>query len=267
MALLSRRQFFTRAANSAVVISSAGFALPAQADSSASPRSIRYSRVVDLTHTLTSDFPTFSGKSQLEMSTVGTLAKDGFNYFRWNIVEHTGTHLDAPLHRSNGVSADRISPEALIGPLVIVDIRQRAGADSDSEVTLEDLKSWESHHGRIASGAIVAMNSGWDAHVRTAKFRNSDDDGHLHFPVFHAEAAEFLLSKREVVGIAVDTLSLDRGSTKDFPVHTRWLGSNRWGLECIANLAELPPQGATIIVGGPKIASASGGPSRVFALV
>ena len=98
MALLSRRQFFTRAANSAVAISSAGFALPAQADSSASPRSIRYSRVVDLTHTLTSDFPTFSGKSQLEMSTVGTLAKDGFNYFRWNIVEHTGTHLDAPLH-------------------------------------------------------------------------------------------------------------------------------------------------------------------------
>jgi len=150
---------------------------------------------------------------------------------------------------------------------VIVDIRQRAGADSDSGVTLEDLKSWESHHGRIASGAIVAMNSGWDAHVRTAKFRNSDDDGHLHFPGFHIEAAEFLLTEREVVGIAVDSLSLDVGSTKDFPVHTRWLGSNRWGLECIANLAELPPQGATIIVGGPKIAGASGGPSRVFALV
>ena len=111
------------------------------------------------------------------------------------------------------------------------------------------------------------MNSGWDAHVRTAKFRNSDDAGHLHFPGFHVEAAEFLLTEREVVGIAVDSLSLDVGSTKDFPVHTRWLGSNRWGLECIANLAELPPQGATIIVGGPKIAGASGGPSRVFALV
>jgi kynurenine formamidase len=43
-----------------------------------------------------------------------------------------------------------------------------------------------------------------------------------------------------VKGIVVDTLSLDRGLSADFPVHVRWLGSNRWGLECAANLGELP---------------------------
>jgi len=78
---------------------------------------------------------------------------------------------------------------------------------------------------------------------------------------------EFLLAERDVKGIVVDTLSLDRGLSADFPVHVRWLGSNRWGLECAANLGELPPKGATLIVGSPKIAGASGGPSRVFALL
>lgn len=88
-----------------------------------------------------------------------------------------------------------------------------------------------------------------------------------HTPGFHAEAVEFLLSERDVKGIVVDTLSLDRGLSGDFPVHTRWLGSNRWGLECAANLGELPPKGSTLVVGSPKIAGASGGPSRVFALL
>jgi kynurenine formamidase len=60
---------------------------------------------------------------------------------------------------------------------------------------------------------------------------------------------------------------LDRGLSRDFPVHERWLGANRWGLECAANLGDLPPAGATLIVGAPKIAGASGGPSRVFALL
>jgi kynurenine formamidase len=78
---------------------------------------------------------------------------------------------------------------------------------------------------------------------------------------------EFLLAERDAKGIVVDTLSLDRGLSADSSVHARWLGSNRWGLECAANLGELPPKGATLIVGGPKIAGASGGPSRVFALL
>jgi len=70
-----------------------------------------------------------------------------------------------------------------------------------------------------------------------------------------------------VKGIIVDTLSLDPGPSRDFPVHTRWLGSGRWGLECAANLDQLPATGATVVVGAPKVAGGSGGPSRVLALL
>jgi kynurenine formamidase len=50
-------------------------------------------------------------------------------------------------------------------------------------------------------------------------------------------------------------------------VHYLWLPSNRWGMEAVANLDELPPRGTTLIVGAPKIAGATDGISRLIALV
>jgi kynurenine formamidase len=111
------------------------------------------------------------------------------------------------------------------------------------------------------------MNSGWAGKVNSPEFRNADANGVLHFPGFHVEAVEFLLEEREVNGIAVDTLSLDYGPSPDFATHYRWLPTNRWGLEAIANLDELPARGVTLIVGSPTIAGATGGPCRLIALV
>lgn len=176
--------------------------------------------------------------------------------------------MDAPLHFSpDGMSADQLPLSMLIVPLVIVDIRKKAEANPDAQLTLEDLRSWEQRYGRIPKGACVAMNSGWADKVNTPEFRNEDANGVLHFPGFHIEAAEFLLEERQVNGIAVDTLSLDYGPSPDFAVHYRWLPSNRWGMEAVANLDALPARGATLIVGGPKISGATGGPCRLIALV
>jgi kynurenine formamidase len=229
--------------------------------------SFLFSRVLDLTHTLTPDFPTGSGQQQLVIETMSTWPKDQWTMRRWHIDEHTGTHLDAPLHRSDKDSADLIPASHLVGPLAVVDIRRKAADNADAELTLDDLKTWEAQHGPLPAGAIVAMCAGRDAHVRSAKFRNSGGDGVVHTPGFHIEVVEFLLTERDVKGIVVDTLSHDPGRSKEFPVHVRWLGSNRWGLECAAHLGDLPAKGATLVVAGPKIAGATGGPSRVFALI
>ena len=37
----------------------------------------------------------------------------------------------------------------------------------------------------------------------------------MHFPGFTVEAAEFLTTEREIVGVGVDTLSLDLGMVRD----------------------------------------------------
>jgi|RhiMetdeSRZDD1v2_1073273.scaffolds.fasta_scaffold114425_3 kynurenine formamidase len=272
MKRLSRRDFFK--ATAALM---AGALIPAPAvDTASSDEGLDltelmarpFKRAVDLTHVITEDFPTYFGDRNLDIETLFTYAQNGFNMFRWHLVEHTGTHMDAPFHFStDGMSADQIPLSMLIVPLVVVDIRRKAEEDPDAQLTLDDLRRWERRHGRIPRNACVAMNSGWAEKVDTPEFRNADANGVLHFPGFHLEAVQFLVEERRVHGIAVDTLSLDYGPSPDFAVHYFWLPTNRWGMEAVANLNSVPARGATLIVGGPKIAGATGGPSRLIALV
>lgn len=266
---ISRRNFLKTAGVAAVALATGcrSAANDSSTAGAAETTPTSFSRVLDLTHTLTPDFPTYGGEPQLEFETLFTLANGGYNMYRWLLVEHTGTHMDAPFHFSDQASADLIPITDLVGPLAVVDIRAKAEDNADAQLTPDDLRDWEEEHGRLPNGAIVAMYSGWDTHVRTARFRNADDQGVMHFPSWHIEAIEFLLAERSVKGILVDTLSLDFGPSADFAVHYRWLPSNRWGMEGVANLGELPAVGATLIAAGPKIAGATGGPSRVIALV
>ena len=150
----------------------------------------------------------------------------------------------------------------MVCPLCVVDIAARAQDDADTQVTPDDIKAWEAAHGPIPAGACVAMRSGFDAHVASDKFRNADAEGVVpsrFSPGCRRDAPE----GRQVVGIGVDSLSLDYGKSKDFAVHRSWLPTSRWGIECIAGLGALPASGATLMVGAPKVKGATGGPARV----
>lgn len=230
------------------------------------PRS--FSRVIDLSHTLTPRFPTYTGQPHFRMESIASLKRDGYEMNRWVLNEHTCTHVDAPSHFfEGGLDLSKLAVQDLVVPLVVVDIRKKAREDADAMLTIKDLQNWEAQHGNIPSGACVAMLSGWDAFAQSDAFRNSDSQGTMHFPGFHGETADFLLRERQVSGIGVDTLSLDQGKSKDFLVHRTWLPANRWGIECMANLGQIPASGATLVVGVPKVAGASGGPARLVALV
>ncbi len=260
--MLGRRDFF-RAGAAAGAAAAIGTTL--------TPTPVRAQPVIsvtDLTHTLTEDFPTFFGDQQFFEDQLFNYAEHAFNLKEIRVNEHTGTHVDAPLHFSaDGQAVDEIPVERLIVPLAVVDIRARAAEDADAQLTPDDLRDWIATHGDLPAGCCVAMNSGWAAHVRDPKFRNADDAGVMHFPGIHVEAAQMLMEEADVAGIAVDTLSLDHGPSPDFATHYAWLPMNRWGLECIANLDGLPPVGATLVVGAPKHAGGTGGPARVFSLL
>lgn len=267
---LSRRSFLTAiggAAGTAISVSGCSV-LQGQSSPAHTAKTLNYNRVVDLTHALSRSFPTFDGKPLLELKRHSSLKKDGYNTFTWNLFEHIGTHIDAPIHFSDsGYTVEKIPVTDLVAPLAIIDIRQKAAGNADSAVVVEDIVKWESANGTLHEDCAVAMLSGWDEFVVTPKFRNADESGGLHFPGFHPEAADFLIRERRVKGILVDTLSLDCGNSKDFKTHSTWLSTNRWGVECVANLASLPASGATIVVGAPAIEGATGGPSRIMAFV
>jgi kynurenine formamidase len=242
----------------------------AAADRPDEKRTLAAGNVLDLTHPLSAAFPIWPSPVNIpiKVTNIATLARDGYYANKWELVEHHGTHLDAPGHFApRGVTAERLEASSLIVPAAVIDLRDRARKNADTAVTIDDLKAWEKAHGRLPKKCGVFLNSGWDAKAGDARaFLGQDRSRTMHFPGFSREAGEFLLAEREVVGLAVDTLSLDIGASPDFAVHKLWLGAGKWGLECVANLSKLPPAGATVFVGAPKVVSASGGPARVLAV-
>jgi kynurenine formamidase len=262
--MLSRRSFFRGgiAAAATAVAATAAAPRPALANNTAP-------RTEDLTHELHEGFPTYFGGQQLFFDKKFDFAKDTFNLYELRLSEHTGTHIDAPLHFSaDGKSVAELPVEDLVAPLAVIDIAPRAAENPDAQVTPDDIKAWVSANGDLPAGAIVAMHSGWGGHVDTETFRNVGDDGKtMHFPGFHLEAVQYLLENSTAKAIAVDTLSLDFGASPDFIVHRTWLPTGRYGIEGVANLDKVPASGATIIVGAPKVRGGTGGPARVFALV
>lgn len=225
-------------------------------------------QVVDLSYAYGPEFPTYFGAPGISMEQKFKFDENGFNLFELQLNEHTGTHIDAPLHFSaDGQSVDEIPVENLVVPLVCIDIRERADSDDEAQLTPDDITAWMSANGDLPANCCVAMLSGWGSHVGTDKFRNADGDGVMHYPGFHVEAAKMLVEESSAAGIASDTLSLDIGSSQTFDTHYAWLPTGRWGLENVANLETVPVNGATVVVGAPTHKGGSGGPARVLALV
>jgi kynurenine formamidase len=258
---LSRRGFFKGAV-------AAGFTASAVDVATAAPAR-QFTAAVDLTHTMSPDFPTFFGVPGIEMEKKFDIKKDGFNLYWWRIVEHAGTHLDAPIHFSEaGATAEKIPADTLVVPLAVIDVTAKATQNPDYLLTREDIAAWEARHQRLPDNCCVAMHSGWATRVGDAgKYTGKDSSGVFHFPGVAPEAADWLMKERQVAGLAVDTLSLDNGPSKDFKVHYAWLPSGRWGLENVANLDKVPAAGATLVVGLAKVKDATGGPARLIALV
>jgi len=254
------------AGNAAVVAS--GLTLSPNAVAAQTDAPVSFTSVLDLTHRLTPDFPTYFGTPAFSAEDTFTWAENRFNLKTFTYPEHVGTHFDAPIHFSEeGATVDEIAVERLVCPLAVIDVRDAASGDADYRLTPDDVAAFEAEHGEIPQGACVAMLSGWADHVTSDRFRGADDEGVLHFPGFHAETADFLMREREVYGIGVDTLSLDHGPSTDSSVHYSWLPSGRWGVECLAGLADLPAFGATMVAGAPRFAGGTGGPGRVLALI
>ncbi len=259
--MLSRRDLFRGSAALAAPAVAAGLGLGARAAMAQTS-----GKVVDLTHPYDGDFPTFDGNPGILYETSVDFATNGYQIWKLTIFEHTGTHIDAPLHfTADGTSVAELAPESLVCPLCVVDIKAKAMDDANAMVMKEDIDAWISANGEIPAGACVAMNSGWADKLGTAAFRNTDD-GALAFPGFSKEATDYL-AELDAACIAVDTLSLDPGNSADFAVHFSWLPGGRYGIENVANLDMVPAAGGMIVVGAPKHANGTGGPARLMALV
>ena len=234
------------------------------------PAQDTFRAVVDLTHSLNDRSPNWEGtvESPYQSHELGNIERDGYYSRVFTTQEHYGTHLDAPAHFAAGTwTVDQIPAERLVRPLVVLDVRQEAKSNPDYEVTLQDVAAWEDAHGLIPTGAVVIAYTGWDERWSSPQaFRNQESDHRTHYPGFALETAKFLVKTRAVVGLGIDTMSVDIGATESYPVHLFTSQENVYHLENVANLSLVPAAGATVVVAPIKLEKGSGGPARVLAL-
>lgn len=237
---------------------------------------------VDLTAPLSGDTPiltlpdTFGQTVPFSLEQISRYDDRGPAWY-WNNIhtgEHTGTHLDAPVHwvtGRDGEDVSQIPPQRLIAPAVVVDLSGRAAADPDFLVEVEDLRQWEDAHGPLPAGGWLLLRTGWDARAGSqADFLNADETG-PHTPGLSVAAAKWLAEESPVLGVGVETVGTDAGIAHSFdppfPCHSFLLGAGKYGLTQLRNLDRLPPTGAVVIAAPLPIVGGSGSPTRVIALV
>ena len=238
--------------------------------------------VVDLTAPLSDRTPViqlppqFAQTGRFELAELSRYDDRGPAWY-WNDFrtgEHTGTHFDAPNHWVTGRDGEDVASvpaRRLVAPAVVLDFSAEVAGDPDFLLEVEHVREWESRHGPLPAGGWLLYRTGWDVRSDSQeRFLNADDTG-PHTPGVSPACARWLAEEAPVVGLGVETVGTDAGAAHSFdppfPCHAALMGSGKYGLTQLQNLALLPATGALLIAGPLPIVGGSGSPSRVLALV
>ncbi len=239
-------------------------------------------KVIDLTHTLSPDFPTIVMPPELGQSAPFRMEQisryDGKGpAWYWNNIsfgEHTGTHFDAPVHWFTGKdlplnTVDTLPAADMIAPACVIDCSRQAAENPDFLLSRADVLDWEATHRRIPARNWVLLRTDWSK-KSGRHYANLAEEG-AHTPGPDAEVMRWLVEERGIIGFGTETIGTDAGQAGHFsppyPAHHYLHGAGRYGLQCLLNLDLLPPVGALILAAPLKIRHGSGSPLRVLALV
>lgn len=239
--------------------------------------------LVDLSHPFNAEsiyWPTATQEFELEEEFVGETNGYFYSSYVFTGAEHGGTHMDAPFHFAESAEAaeeqftvEEIPVDRLIGPAVVIDVREQATDDRLYQVQVADFEAWEAEHGPIPDGAMVLLNTGSaqfypdrEAYMGTAE-RGEEALPDLEFPGLHPEAAEWLVENRSIQAVGLDTPSIDYGPSADFAAHRVLFPENIAVFENLTNLNELPAAGAHLMALPMKIEGAGGAPLRAVAVL
>lgn len=239
-------------------------------------------RVIDLTETLDANFPVitlnpeFGQAWPFRLEEISRYDERGPSWY-WNnfsCSEHTGTHFDAPVHWVTGKdlennTADTIPVENFIAEACVIDCVAESAADPDFLLTIEHVKAWEEKHGKIPPRSWVFMRTDWSKRT-PSDYVNMREDG-PHTPGPDTDVVPWMIEERDVHGFGTESVGTDAGQgfhmDPPLPCHYYMHQNNRYGLQCMTNLDQLPPKGAVILSAPLKIRRGSGSPTRVLALV
>ncbi|BAS47123.1 hypothetical protein SSCHL_2343 [Staphylococcus schleiferi] len=234
---------------------------------------LKEAKWVDLTHTFNAKSPHFNAFEGAQVETPFTVEQDGFFVQQWSFVTQYGTHIDAPIHFvENQRYLHELKLQELVLPLIVLDFSEAVAKDADFRLTRAHIASWEETHGKIEPNTFVAFRSDWSKRWPDhTSFENKDANGQQHLPGWSLDALTFLIEERHVAAIGHETFdtdaSIDIAKNGDIVGERYVLGQDRYQIELLAHLDQVPSRGAVIYNICPKPDEAPGFPVRSFAIV
>ncbi|MEW6444246.1 MAG: cyclase family protein [bacterium] len=233
---------------------------------------------VDLTHAFYPGIPHWPGFDSEERTTTyhydEGIGKKGFGFLahEYKIPGQWGTHVDPPAHFIKGKRfLDEVAVKEMLLPLVVLDVSGKVKSNPDYQVTMEDVRAWEAKHGKIPAGSFVALRSDWSKRWPDPdKMRNADGKGVAHYPGWSKEVLTYLYEGQGITASGHETTDTDPGvatSKGDYSLETYILSQDKYQIELLANLDQVPEYGAIAVVAFPKPKKGSGFPARVFAIL
>ena len=235
-------------------------------------------KLIECSHKIQTGRPSYNGDTRFARCPFRSYETDGYFCERYEIPGGYCTHIDSPLHFiPNARDISSLTAKELISYGVCIDVRDKISqsGNPDYELSVNDILEWENKHGRIPSGSMVCMRTGWGAKFEdNVSYLNQDPNeehpfypgGVMRFPGFSHQAALFLCNEREINGIGIDTLSLDPGRSTTFEVHSTMFGHDKYQIENL-HLEDLPESGFVLIALPLRMEGAPEMCARIVALI
>lgn len=212
------------------------------------PRKSKTPRIYDVSVSMSPTLPVYPGDPPMRIEPAMEIAKGApANVSRLVFGDHTGTHVDPPLHFiQGGKTVDQLDLNVLYGPARVVDMTHVG-----QEIHASDLDKARIPK-RITRLLFKTRNSGdWENEA----FRQD-------FVAIAWDAADWLVDHGiQLVGI--DYLSVEAFGVTEFHTHKTLLGAEIIALEGL-NLQDIEPGNYTLVCLPLKIKNGDGAPARAI---
>ncbi len=178
-------------------------------------------RILDLSQPIFHSAPNCPAHPLVRSEVTSSHATASWCWETLTLASHTGSHLDAPLHKiAGGKSIDQIPLDRFVGAAWIADLRPM---EPQEWITVERLS--KALPVDLPPDSIVLMATGWgDIRERSSKWLYQS-------PRLAPETAEWLVEKR-IRGLGVDHWGIGGWNAEnDATVHTILLGKEIWIVE------------------------------------
>lgn len=209
---------------------------------------LKRAKFFDLSQPIFAGCPGWPTYPPTVLEQTSTIAVDGFNAERLDLITHTGTHLDVPYHFfADGKRLDEVPASEFQGPAAVLDLRPLQPRQAIGPAELERCAGW------LRPGDVAILCTGW------GEKRSLDRVFLYEWPYLSGEGAEWLIS-RQVRAVAIDARSVGgwaEGTGR--PCHVALLGAGRWILEDIRVPEEVVAAGRCHLFAFPALLQGCGG--------